>query len=78
MIHFQEVPHIAAGHLMIMITIQFDLHFKARTVPLIPILEIKDPTDHGPLILQPMFLGTFEQFVVLYELDKDTMNCQGQ
>ena len=78
MIHFEEVPRIAAGHLMVMIIIHFDLHFEAGTVPLIPILEIKDPTDHGPLILQPMFFGTFEQFVVLYELDKDTMNCQGQ
>ena len=25
--------------------------------------------DHGPLILQLMFVGTFEQFVVLSELD---------
>ena len=32
----------------------------------IPILEIKDPGDHGPLILQPMFVGTFEQFVVIW------------
>ena len=49
---------------MVMIIIQFDLHFEAGTVPLILILEIKDPGDHGPLILQPMFVGTFEQFVV--------------
>ena len=35
----------------------------------IPILEIKDPTDHGPLILKPMFVGIFEQVVVLSELD---------
>ena len=54
---------------MVMIIIQFDLHFEAGTVPLIPILEIKDPGDHGPLILQPMFVGIFEQFVVLSELD---------
>ena len=64
LIHFEEVPHIAAGHLMVIIIIQFDLHFEAGTVPLIPILEIKDPSNHGSLILQPMFLGTFEQFVV--------------
>ena len=69
MIHFEEVPRIAAGHLMVMIIIHFDLHFEAGTVPLIPILEIKDPSDHGPLILQPMFVGIFEQFVVLSELD---------
>ena len=54
---------------MVMIIIQFDLHFEARTVPLTPILEIKDPTDHGPLILQPMFVGIFEPFVALSELD---------
>ena len=60
---------IAAGHLMVMIIIQFDLHFEARTVPLISILETKDPGNHGPLILQPMFVGIFEQFVVLSELD---------
>ena len=35
----------------------------------IPILEIKDPGDHGPLILKPMFVGIFEQVVVLSELD---------
>ena len=69
MIHFEEVPHIAAGHLMVMIKIQFDLHFKAKTAPLIPILEIKHPGDHGPLILQPMFVAIFEQFVDLTELD---------
>ena len=69
MIHFQEVPHIAAGHLMVMIISHFDLHFEARTVPLIPILEIKDPGDHGSLILHPMFVGIFEKFVVLSELD---------
>ena len=45
------------------------MHFEAGTAPLIPILEIKDPGDHGPLILQPMFVGIFEQFVVLSELD---------
>ena len=45
------------------------IHFEAGTVTLIPILEIKDPSDHGPLILQPMFVGIFEQFVVLSELD---------
>ena len=50
-----------------MIIIQFDLHFEAGTVPLIPILEIKYPGDHGPL--QPMFVGIFEQFIVLSELD---------
>ena len=54
---------------MVMIIIQFDLHFEAGTVPLIPILEIKDPGDHGPLILKPMFVGIFEQVVVLSELD---------
>ena len=54
---------------MVMIIIQFDLHFEAETAPLIPILEIKDPSNHGPLILQPMFVGIFEQFVVLSELD---------
>ena len=54
---------------MVMIIIQFDLHFEAETAPLIPILEIKDPSDHGPLILQPMFVGIFEQFVVLSELN---------
>ena len=69
MIHFEEVPRIAAGHLMVMIIIQFDLHFEAKAVPLIPIIEIKDPGDHGPLILHLMFVGTFEQFVVLSELD---------
>ena len=70
LIHFDEVPRIASGHLMVMIIIiQFDLHFEARTVPHILILEIKDPSDHGPLILQPMFVGIFEQFVVLSELD---------
>ena len=52
-----------------MIIIQFDLHFEAETAPLIPILEIKDPSNHGPLILQPMFVGIFEQFVVLSELN---------
>ena len=31
--------------------------------------EKKDPGDHGPLILHLMFVGTFEQFVVLSELD---------
>ena len=35
----------------------------------IPILEIKDPGDHGALILKPMFVGIFEQVVVLSELD---------
>ena len=69
MIHFEEVPRIAAGHLMVMIIIQFDLHFEARAVPLIPIIEIKDPGNHGPLILHLMFVGTCEQFVVLSELD---------
>ena len=69
MIHFEEVPHIAAGHLMVMIKIQFDLHFEAKTAPLIPILETKGPSDHGPLILQPMFVAIFEQFVDLTELD---------
>ena len=69
MIHFEEVPRIEAGHLMVMIIIQFDLHFEARAVPLILILEIKDPGDQGPLILHVMFVGTFEQFVVLSELD---------
>ena len=54
---------------MVMIIIQFDLHFEAGTVPLIPILEIKDPGNHGPLILKPMFVGIFEQVVVLSELD---------
>ena len=54
---------------MVMIIIQFDLHFEAGTVPLIPILEIKDPGHHGPLILKPMFVGIFEQVVVLSELD---------
>ena len=54
---------------MVMIIIQFDLHFEARAVPPIPIIEIKDPGDHGPLILQLMFVGTFEQFVVLSELE---------
>ena len=54
---------------MVMIIIQFDLHFEAGTVPLIPILEIKDPSNHGPLILKPMFVGIFEQVVVLSELD---------
>ena len=54
---------------MVMIIIQFDLHFEAETAPLIPIFEIKDPSDHGPLILQPMFVAIFEQFVVLSELD---------
>ena len=68
MIHFEEVPRIAAGHLMVMIIIQFDLHFEARTVPLIRILKIKDP-DHGPFILQLMFVSIFEQFVVLSELN---------
>ena len=63
MIHFEEVPHIAAGHLMVMIIIQFDLHFEAGTVPFILMLEIKDPSNHGPLFLQLVF-GTFEQFVV--------------
>ena len=71
MIHFKEVPRIAARHLMVMIIIQFNLHFEAKTVPLILILEIKDPSDHGPFILQPMFVGIFEQFVVLSELN----NC---
>ena len=42
----------------------FDLHFDTGTVPLIPILQIKDPNDHAPLILQPMFVGTFEKFLV--------------
>ena len=42
---------------MVMIMIQFDLHIEAATVPLIPILEIKDPGDHGPLILQPIHYG---------------------
>ena len=69
MIHSKEVPRIAARHLMVMIIIQFDLHFEAETASLIPILGIKDPSDHGPLILQPMFVGIFEQFVVLSELD---------
>ena len=69
MIHFEEVPRIAAGHFMVMIIIQFDLHFEARTVPHILILEIKDPCDQGPLILRLMFVGIFEQFVVLSELD---------
>ena len=69
MIHFEEVPRIEAGNLMVMIIIHFDLHFEARTAPLIPILEIKDPSDHGPLILQPMFVAIFEQFVDLTELD---------
>ena len=54
---------------MVMIIIQFDLHFEAGTVTLIPILEIKDPGDHDPLILQPMFVSTFEQFVDLSKLD---------
>merc|ERR1712016_375657 len=65
LIHFKEVPRIAARHLMVMIIIQFNLHFEAKTVPLIPILEINDPGDHSPLILQPMFVGIFEQYVVL-------------
>ena len=64
--HFKEVPRIAARHLMVMIIIQFNLHFEAKTVPLIPILEIN---DHSPLILQPMFVGIFEQYVVLSKLD---------
>ena len=54
---------------MVMIIIQFDLHFEAGTVPLIPICEINDPSDHSPLILQPMFVGIFEQYVVLSKLD---------
>ena len=54
---------------MVMIIIQFNLHFEAKTVPLILILEIKDPSNHGPLILQPMFVAIFEQFVDLTELD---------
>ena len=54
---------------MVMIIIQFDLHFEAETAPLILILEIKDPSDHSPLILQPMFVAIFEQFVDLTELD---------
>ena len=69
MIHFKEVPRIAARHLMVMIIIQLNLHFEAKTAPLIPILEIKDPSDHGPLILQPMFVAIFEQFVDLTELN---------
>ena len=69
LIHFKEVPRIAARHLMVMIIIQFNLHFEAKTVPLIPILEINDPGDHSPLILQPMFVGIFEQYVVLSKLD---------
>ena len=35
----------------------------------IPILKIKDPGDHGALILKLMFVGIFEQVVVLSELD---------
>ena len=57
------VSHIAAGHLMVMIIIQFDRHFETETAPLIPILEIKDPSDHGPLILQPMFVGAFDKLI---------------
>ena len=38
--------------------------FEAGTVPLVLILKIKDPSNHGPLILQPIFVGTLEQFVV--------------
>ena len=34
-----------------------------------PDLEIKDPGDHGPLILQIMFVGIFDQFEDLTELD---------
>ena len=67
--HFKKVPRIAARHLMVTIIIQFNLHFEAKTAPLIPILETKGPSDHGPLILQPMFVAIFEQFVDLTELD---------
>ena len=38
----------------------FDLHFEAGTIPLTP---IKDPNDHPPLILQLIFVGTFDIFV---------------
>ena len=41
LIHFEEVPRIAAGHLKVMIMIQFDLHFEAGTVPLI-LIEVGD------------------------------------
>ena len=52
----------------------FDLHFDTGTVPLIPILQIKDPNDHAPLILQPMFVGTFEQFVVIWAAQSLTIS----
>ena len=54
---------------MVMIIIQFNLHFEAKTAPLITILEINDPGDLSHLIPQPMIVGIFEQYVVLSKLD---------
>ena len=59
-----SLTHCSSSSHMVMII----MHLEAKTVPLIPILEINDPGDHSPLILQPMFVGIFEKYVVLSKL----------